>query len=177
LAWFESLSENDLIVFSNGSQLPPLAHSLAPRKGYGYAIYQKEKLLCIGHGKFHNTSVVFDAKAFEALQDLRITIALPKYHLQQIIVCLDNTAVIWCLKNNLSLLGYRVFTAFHRITNTEPVNVKWSPGHINIESNEIADEQAKLGAKSLDIDIKAQFTLTGLRSIERKLLQVATFNT
>jgi hypothetical protein len=121
--------------------------------------------------------VVFDAEALGALQGLRKALTLPEYYgLQQITVCLDNTAAIWCLRGNPSLSGQQVFTAFHDIADAEMINVKWSPGHVDIEGNEEADKQAKRGAESTDVDEDSGPTAAGIRSIGKKLLKLAAIN-
>ena len=53
------------------------------------------------------------------------------------------------------------------------VNVKWSPGHVDIEGNEEADKQAKRGAESTDFDEDSGPTAAGIRSIGKKLLKLA----
>jgi ribonuclease HI len=177
LGWLDELSTDDLVIYSDGSQLPPATRGGIPRKGYGYAIYQKETLLCTGYGRLHDTSVVFDAEALGALKGLRRALTLPEYTgLQRITVCLDNTAAIWCLRGNPSLSGQHVFTAFHEIADAELVHVKWSPGHVDIEGNEEADKQAKKGAQSMEVDPDSGPTAAGIRSIGRKLYKLAALD-
>jgi hypothetical protein len=65
--WLDGLPPDDLVVYIDGSQLPPATRGEPARKGYGYAIYQKKTLLYIGYGRLHDTSIVFDAEALGAL--------------------------------------------------------------------------------------------------------------
>jgi ribonuclease HI len=87
-------------------------------------------------------------------------------------VCLDNIAAIWCLRGNPSLSGQHIFTAFHEIAEAEMVQVKWSPGHVDIKGNEEADKQAKLGASLEDFNELSGPTAAGIRALGRKLLKL-----
>jgi hypothetical protein len=99
--WLDLLSEDDLILYSDGSQLPPAARGEPPCKGYGFAIYRKSQSLCTGYGWLYDTSVVLSLNENNGLQQIKI--------------CLDNTAAIWCLRGNPFHSGQQAFLDFHRL--------------------------------------------------------------
>jgi hypothetical protein len=55
------------------------------------------------------------------------------------------------------------------------INIRWAPGHIGIEGNELADKLADAGAlqSQNDIGLAAKPTASGIRSIARKLREGA----
>ncbi|KAF3768209.1 hypothetical protein M406DRAFT_326810 [Cryphonectria parasitica EP155] len=55
-------------------------------------------------------------------------------------------------------------------TRRAPISVKWSPGHLGIAGNEMADSLAKAG-QSGPADSKAGPTISGLKSHCRDMLQ------
>jgi len=124
-----------------------------------------------GKGKLDDCGVVFDAEALGAWRGLErgLQEAIPG---TKVTVCLDNTGVIWCLRGTASETSQWAFLAFQKAADTGhgTVNVKWSPGHMGIEPNEIADRLATLGTKaSRDPDTRP--TLAGVRSQVRKRLR------
>ncbi|KAF5139510.1 putative RNA-directed DNA polymerase from transposon BS [Metarhizium anisopliae] len=64
LKWLEGISPDELVVYSDGSQLPGGA------TGYGYVVHQNSVTICGGSGRL-GPAEVFDAEAVSALEGLR----------------------------------------------------------------------------------------------------------
>ena len=63
------------------------------------------------------------------------------------------------------------FLAFHKIADTQGrVSIMWSPGHMGIHGNEMADKLAKAGLSSPK-DLEAGPTLAGVKIDLRKMLK------
>jgi len=132
------------VVFSDGSQGKE-------GLGYGYVVMQpgQERPLASGKGKLDDCSVVFDAEALGAWRgtERALQVASPGTN---VTLCADNTAAIWCLRGTASETSQWAFLAFHKAVSewSGNVQVKWSPGHLGIRGNELADGLAKEGQKS-----------------------------
>ena len=81
------------MVFTDGSQ------DEYGRTGWGFAIYEKgPDPIETGYGALERAEV-FDAEAVAALKGLHAAIQLTA---KPIHICIDNTAVLWCLHGHLS---------------------------------------------------------------------------
>jgi ribonuclease HI len=166
LKWYSELPPGEVVVFTDGSKGEK-------GLGYGYIVMQsgRDEPIAEGKGKLDDCGVVFDAEALGAWRGLERALqeAIPG---TRVTVCLDNTGVIWCLRGTSSETSQWAFLAFQRAADAwhGTVSVKWSPGHMGIEPNEVADRLANLGTKaSHDPDTRP--TLAGVRSQVRKRLR------
>jgi hypothetical protein len=153
--------------------------------GYGYAIFRpdggnviiteglRETMsppVATGKASLDPCAVVYDAEALGALRGLQHAIRLADNG-QQIHVCTDNTSSIWGLRGKASMTSQQHFLAFHKAADARgSVSVKWSPGHMGIYGNEVADELAKAGLTS-PRDREAGPTLAGVRMDRRRMLK------
>jgi len=133
----------------------------------------QERPLASGKGKLDDCSVVFDAEALGAWRgtERALQVASPGTN---VTLCADNTAAIWCLRGTASETSQWAFLAFHKAVSewSGNVQVKWSPGHMGIRGNELADGLAKEGQKSAP-DLEAGPTLAGVRAgIRFRLRQI-----
>jgi hypothetical protein len=174
--WWRSLPPNDWVVFSDGSEMDR-------ELGYGYAIFRPDggniiigstteampPPVATGKASLDPCAVVFDAEVLGALRGLQHTIRLADND-QQIHVCTDNTSAIWGLRGKASITSQQHFLAFHKAADARGnVSIKWSPGHMGIHGNEVADELAKAGLTS-PRDREAGPTLAGVRMNRKKML-------
>ena len=164
--WYQTLPSEDVVVFTDGSQE-------GDKIGYGFAVYQNQKLLTSGCGRLDPVSINFDAEAVGAWKGLQNAITAPSFSKQRIWVCLDNTGVIWGLRANAAPSSQWAYLQFHAAAETHDVRVKWCPGHCNIRGNELADQLAKTGAQLPEVDKDCTPTVYGMKSLARKITQDA----
>lgn len=90
-------------------------------------------------------------------------------------MCIDSTSVIWCLRGNESTSSQWAFLRCQEAMGAWDVRVLWSPGHMGIRGNEVADRLAALEAKEPHepSHLAAEPTVTGLRSDARILMRDA----
>ena len=165
-SWYAQVPEQDLIVFSDGSQD-------RAQLGYGYVILNPKSQAPIaqGNGSLHTCGVVFDAEAIGAWRGLEHAIRIAE-HNTNITICVDNTATIWCLRGSASATSQWAFLSFHKAVSQWQgnINVRWSPGHMGIHGNELADKLAKDGLKA-PMDPRSGPTLAGIRAEIRRNLR------
>ncbi|EXU94515.1 reverse transcriptase domain protein [Metarhizium robertsii] len=139
LKWLEGISPDELVVYSDGSQLPGGA------TGYGYAVHQNSVTICEGSGRL-GPAEVFDAEAAGALEGLRAAVKIPDASDNPIVVCLDNLAAATCLRGTALDSSQSAFLKFQEIAAAHgSIHVRWIPGHTDIPGNEQADSLAKAG--------------------------------
>ncbi|KAM9873607.1 hypothetical protein VDGL01_12316 [Verticillium dahliae] len=162
--WTARLPLTHLLVFTDVSQI-------GRKTGYGYAVYQGPSHDSIRAGcRPLPHAGVFDAEAEGARAGL---VACLQNCIQEdtsaITVCLDNTSVIWCLNgtppvtSQEAILDFRAYVRKHHI----PIDCRWSPGHMNIMGNEMADQLAKRGASKRP-HFDPQPTFSHVRRLLRK---------
>ncbi|EFY94393.2 reverse transcriptase, RNaseH [Metarhizium robertsii ARSEF 23] len=135
----EGISPDELVVYSDGSQLPGGA------TGYGYAVHQNSVTICEGSGRL-GPAEVFDAEAAGALEGLRAAVKIPDASDNPIVVCLDNLAAATCLRGTALDSSQSAFLKFQEIAAAHgSIHVRWIPGHTDIPGNEQADSLAKAG--------------------------------
>lgn len=169
--WFATLPPEEIVVFSDGSRTGgehrrpgEVGHNAQPEPidpdsddehpntepqvGFGYVIFQAGLIIEEGFGQLQNAEV-FDAEAEGARYALRTAVeiaeSLPLR--PRITLCLDNSAVLWCLNGTPSDSSQSAFLEAHDlIRQYGNVTTRWSPGHTGITGNELADQLAKKGA-------------------------------
>ncbi|WP_353824318.1 ribonuclease H family protein, partial [Acinetobacter baumannii] len=63
-------------------------------------------------------------------------------------ICIDNTAVLWCLHGRPSDSSQATFLEFKDLARQHGhVSLRWAPGHMEMEGNEMADKLAKKGCE------------------------------
>jgi ribonuclease HI len=139
-AWQAALPLDDTVVFTDGS-LDEFGTA-----GWGFAIYAHKEPdpIRTGYGALERAEV-FDAEAVAALQGLKAAIQLTA---EKIHICIDNTAVLWCLHGRPSDSSQATFLEFKDLARQHGhVSLRWAPGHMEIEGNEMADKLAKKGCE------------------------------
>ncbi|KAK5992521.1 Xylosyltransferase oxt [Cladobotryum mycophilum] len=126
-----------LIVYSDGSQLQDSA------TGWGFVILRDGQLLQSGHGRL-GLAEVYDGEIRGALEGLRAAAQIQNG--EKITVCIDSTAALTSLMGTPSDSSQAEALAFQELATELRVSLCWCPGHMGIPGNEMADEQAKLGA-------------------------------
>jgi ribonuclease HI len=155
--WQAALPPDDIVVFTDGSMNEKLT------AGWGFAIYERAPdPIETGCGALERAEV-FDAEAIAALEGLKA--ALPTAVNRKIHMCIDNTAVLWCLHGRPSDSSQAAFLQFKVLARQHGnVSLRWAPGHMDIEGNEMADKLAKKGC-----DKKAPSTPPTLSYAKRQL--------
>jgi ribonuclease HI len=115
--------------------------------GWGFAIYERDpEPIKTGYGALERAEV-FDAEATAALMGLKAALHLVTSQ-TRIHICIDNTAVLWCLHGHPSDSSQATFLEFKDLARQHgQVSLRWAPGHMEIEGNEKADELAKKGCE------------------------------
>jgi ribonuclease HI len=169
--WWAHLPPSDVTIFSDGSE--QYTKEGDRQVTYGFAVYQGRKQLHTGRGSLHPTSHVFDAEAVGAWRGLQHTIRQPALNTRRIWLCIDSTAVIWCLRGDAPPTSQWAFLECHGAMETHDVSIKWAPGHLGIEGNEAADRLANLEAQhpSPPTGKAAMPTLSGIKTIARQTLR------
>ncbi|EXU94857.1 reverse transcriptase domain protein [Metarhizium robertsii] len=135
----EGISPDELVVYSDGSQLPGGA------TGYGYVVHQNSVTVCEGSGRL-GPAEVFDAEAVGALEGLGAAVKISDASDNPIVVCLDNLAAATCLRGTASDSSQSAFLKFQVIAAAHgSIHVHWIPGHTDIPGNEQAGSLAKAG--------------------------------
>jgi ribonuclease HI len=174
-SWWKSLPEDDVTVFSDGSEQ---YESGQRGVGYGFAIYQRAQKVSDGLGTINSVSHVFDAEAVGAWKGLQAVLRNPTLRNRRIWMCIDSTSVIWCLRGNASDSSQWAFHLCQDAMQTRDIRIKWSPGHMGIEGNEEADALAGRAANPLHPEwindpIALQPTVCGIRSLARGIEKMA----
>jgi len=114
--------------------------------GWGFSIWRGQREMAHGCGRPRDGEV-FDAEAIGAMEGLRHALSLPG--IREVTACVDNQAVIWCLARNPPKSSTAECQEWHRLADAHghPVNIRWSPGHMDIAGKERADRLAAEGAK------------------------------
>jgi ribonuclease HI len=140
----ERNEEEELIVYSDGSQLQEKGHK---RTGWGFTIRKggTTQEVYRNRGRLHRAEV-FDAEVHGALQGLAAARTIGPN--KRLFVCLDNTSVVDGLNGSPPESSQAIFLRFQELASghSPGVTVKWIPGHQDIEGNEAADKLAKEGA-------------------------------
>jgi ABC-type thiamine transport system substrate-binding protein len=80
-SWWKSLLEDDVTIFSDGSE----QYEFGQRGvGYGFAIYQRAQKVSDGLGTINSVSHVFDAEAVGAWKGLQAVLRNPTLRNRQI---------------------------------------------------------------------------------------------
>ncbi|RYC55822.1 hypothetical protein CHU98_g10381 [Xylaria longipes] len=156
--WYQALPSTHVTVFSDGSKSQDRA------VGYGYAIYRDLRIIAQGKGRL-GIAEVFDGEAEGARHGLRHAAKLAQG--QPIHVCIDNTSVILGLRGEPADSSQEAFLDLQDISSNMEVHTHWTPGHENIEGNEMADKLAKEGSK-LPIPEGAIATLAGVKRLAKQ---------
>jgi ribonuclease HI len=164
--WLETLTTRDLVVFTDGSKTED-------GLGYGYTITRPDGrtgqvVTARGAASLDTCATVFDAEAVGALRGLQRACELRTQ--EKIWLCLDNTAVIWCLRGRASTTSQWALLKAQELIDKFGAEVKWCPGHMGIQGNEMADEEAKRGVQA-PRDREAGPTLAGMKAMARQTLR------
>ena len=169
--WFGNLPPQDICIFSDGSEL---TENGTRRVGYGYTIFRGGENIAQGKGALGPLSHVFDAEAIGAYRGLEKAAEFyDVFENGQVWTCVDSTSVIWGLRGIPPDSSQWAFRAYHKLSDETGAIAKWCPGHQDIEGNEIADKLAKAGAMMDPTEETKQPTISGIRSIVRKLNEAA----
>lgn len=139
--WIATLTDADITVYSDGSQLEG-------RSGFGYALYKGQSNTPLHTGcRPLPQAEVFDAEIEGARAGLRAATTLTP-SASTITVCLDNTAAINCLQGSPTISSQAAALDFQQMSaaSNATVSIRWSPGHMDIPGNEMADQLAKRGS-------------------------------
>ncbi|KAK2933578.1 Ankyrin repeat [Fusarium oxysporum f. sp. vasinfectum] len=124
--WQKDLPDTHLVAFSDGSQDERGA------VGWGYAIYRDGRKIAQGKGRL-GIAEVFDGEAEGARNALKRACQIDAG--AQIHICIDNTSVIAGLLGDAPTSSQDAFLEFQEIAQAVAVNVRWAPGHEDIEGN------------------------------------------
>jgi ribonuclease HI len=162
--WMAAVPRDHTVIFSDGSMGED-----ADTIGWGFSIWRGGMEIASGHGR-HRDGEVFDAEAKGAVEGLNTALRLPDT--RDVTACIDNQAVIWCLSRNPSRTSFHEFRRWHDMADQhgDKVNIRWSPGHMDIEGNDQADALAKLGLKDPQHD--STQTLARVRRSARQASRV-----
>jgi ribonuclease HI len=155
--WLETVPNNHLIVYSDGSKSPTDA------VGWGYAIYRANRKIAEGMGRL-GLAEVFDGEAEGARQGLHCARRIDRT--AQVHICIDNTSVIHGLQGDAPGSSQKAFLDAQRTIDTTAVQIHWVPGHQGIIGNEEADRLAKAGTE-LATDPQAEATLSGVSRLRK----------
>lgn len=111
-AWLETVPDNDLIVYSDGSKGPTGA------VGWGYVIYRAGRKVAEGKGRL-GLAEVFDGEVEGARHGLRRACQINRN--TQIHTCIDNTSVIQGLLGDAPASSQEAFLDFQQIAATARV--------------------------------------------------------
>ncbi|KAK8096411.1 uncharacterized protein PG998_014279 [Apiospora kogelbergensis] len=161
-AWFEQQDPWNITVFSDGSQTKE-------GLGYGYVVFEGQEKIAEGKGGMDKCGVVFDAEALGALRGLQKAVELAPN--SAITICADNTAAIWSVQKDAPTTSQWVFIKIHELMDWHNISIKWSPGHKEIQGNEMADELAKSGALHGPKDPDSRPTAAGLKSLAKSMIR------
>lgn len=163
-AWWTQRTEADITVFTDGSKGDD-------GLGYGFVVYRGSSRIDQGNRAIHPTSTVFDAEAIGAWRGLEKAIQHATFN-ETLTICLDNTAVIWCLRGQASDTSQWAFLQAHEAATEWDIMIKWSPGHMGIQGNEEADELAKAGQRATMDPQASNPTLAGIAALRRRKMAV-----
>jgi ribonuclease HI len=162
--WLQTRPGDDILIYSDGSETEERG---TRRLGYGYAIFRDGRCVATGKGGVSPSAHVFDAEAIGAFRGLRHALTLfPEVSDRgQIWSCIDSTSVIWGLRGTAPDSAQWAFLSYQKLMDREKVQVKWCPGHMGIEGNEVADKLAKEGSQLPPQSIDAMPTVSSARSL------------
>jgi ribonuclease HI len=116
---------------------------------------------------------VIDDEAHAVCEALSYLLRLPAAPLE-IIVCIDNSAIVSLLERNSSHSEFVHIAQTHAadlVARGTTVRTRWIPAHIGIQGNEQADELTKNGSEKTDsLCPGSRTTVTHLRRVNRKNL-------
>jgi ribonuclease HI len=136
--WLITVPCDRIVIYSDGSQQDTAV-------GWGYAIFLGQSFRASGHGRL-GLAEVFDAEIIGALRGLQAATTLfPQA--TNYTICIDSISAISSLQGTPSNSSQAEALAFQRLSRRYNTHIKWCPGHMGIIGNELADEQAKLGAR------------------------------
>ncbi|KAI1687481.1 Exo-endo-phos-2 multi-domain protein [Pyrenophora tritici-repentis] len=168
--WWESLGQETITVFSDGSEQQINGTRVVT---YGYAIYQGQAAVATGQGSLNALSHVFDAEAIGACRGLKHALQLSLPSQREIVLCIDSTAVIWGIRGTAPTSSQWAFLQIHGAMEAYNVKTRWAPGHMKIVGNELADQLADNEAKDphQPYGMAASPTRSGIRTVGRRLLE------
>jgi len=167
-SWYSQLSPFDTVVFTDGSEQTIDGKRFV---GYGFAVFQNKEVVATGSSAITEKAHVFDAEAIGALRGLQAARELTNGLLY---CCVDSTSIIWGLRGNAPFSSQWAFLQFHEICRTTPVEIRWCPGHTDIEGNELADKLAREGARGqIREGEEERPTISHIRSSLRKVMRKA----
>ncbi|KAI1508193.1 Exo-endo-phos-2 multi-domain protein [Pyrenophora tritici-repentis] len=168
--WWESLGQETITVFSDGSEQQINGTRVVT---YGYAIYQGQAAVATGQGSLNALSHVFDAEAIGACRGLKHALQLSLPSQREIVLCIDSTSVIWGIRGAAPASSQWAFLQIHGAMEAYSVKTRWAPGHMKIVGNELADQLADSEAKDphQPYGMAASPTRSGIRTVGRRLLE------
>ncbi|KAI1674834.1 Glycoside hydrolase family 105 protein [Pyrenophora tritici-repentis] len=168
--WWESLGQETITVFSDGSEQQINGTRVVT---YGYAIYQGQAAVATGQGSLNALSHVFDAEAIGACRGLKHALQLSLPSQREIVLCIDSTSVIWGIRGTAPTSSQWAFLQIHGAMEAYNVKTRWAPGHMKIVGNELADQLADSEAKDphQPYSMAASPTRSGIRTVGRRLLE------
>ncbi|KAF7572879.1 hypothetical protein PtrM4_077840 [Pyrenophora tritici-repentis] len=168
--WWESLGQETITVFSDGSEQQINGTRVVT---YGYAIYQGQAAVATGQGSLNALSHVFDAEAIGACRGLKHALQLSLPSQREIVLCIDSTSVIWGIRGAAPASSQWAFLQIHGAMEAYNVKTRWAPGHMKIVGNELADQLADNEAKDphQPYGMAASPTRSGIRTVGRRLLE------
>ncbi|KAF7568870.1 hypothetical protein PtrM4_112850 [Pyrenophora tritici-repentis] len=168
--WWESLGQETITVFSDGSEQQINGTRVVT---YGYAIYQGQAAVATGQGSLNALSHVFDAEAIGACRGLKHALQLSLPSQREIVLCIDSTSVIWGIRGAAPASSQWAFLQIHGAMEAYSVKTRWAPGHMKIVGNELADQLADNEAKDphQPYGMAASPTRSGIRTVGRRLLE------
>ncbi|KAI1684899.1 Exo-endo-phos-2 multi-domain protein [Pyrenophora tritici-repentis] len=168
--WWESLGQETITVFSDGSEQQINGTRVVT---YGYAIYQGQAAVATGQGSLNALSHVFDAEAIGACRGLKHALQLSLPSQREIVLCIDSTSVIWGIRGTAPTSSQWAFLQIHGAMEAYNVKTRWAPGHMKIVGNELADQLADSEAKDphQPYGMAASPTRSGIRTVGRRLLE------